>query len=43
MKAFEDRFLYLFDPSLFSNDLADVEGQLLVVHRIRKLNDNFFG
>ena len=43
MKAFEDRSLYLSDPSLFSNDLADVKGQLLVVHRIQKLNDNFFG
>ena len=43
MKAFIDRFLYLSDPSSFSNDLADVEGQPLVVHKIRKLSDNFFG
>ena len=43
MKAFKDQFLYLSDPSLFSDDLADAEVLLLVVHRIQKLNDNFFG
>ena len=43
MITFESRFLYLSNPSLFSDDLADVEGLLLVVHRIQMLNDNFFG
>ena len=43
MIIFEFRFLYLSNPSLFSDDLADVGGQPLVVHRIQMLNDNFFG